>query len=66
RPMTPDDRPIMGPTPYANLWLNTGQGHLGWTMACGSGRVVADLIDGRTPEIELEGLTLARFQALPG
>ncbi len=66
RPMTPDDRPIMGPTPYANLWLNTGQGHLGWTMACGSGRVVADLIEGRAPEIELEDLTLARFQALPG
>ena len=66
RPMTPDDRPIMGPSPYANLWLNTGQGHLGWTMACGSGRVVADLIDGRAPEIELEGLTLKRFQALPG
>jgi D-amino-acid dehydrogenase len=66
RPMTPDDRPIMGRSPYANLWLNTGQGHLGWTMACGSGRVVADLVAGHEPEIDLEGLTLERFQALPG
>lgn len=62
RPMTPDDRPIMGPTRYRNLFLSVGQGHLGWTFACGSGRLVADLIAGSRPEISLDGLTLSRFQ----
>ena len=61
RPMTPDNPPVIGATPYQNLFLNTGHGTLGWTMACGSGRVLADLISGRTPEIDLTGLTLARF-----
>ncbi len=58
RPMTPDGPPIMGRTRHANLWLNTGHGHIGWTMAAGSGRIVADLISGRKPEIDLTGLTL--------
>ena len=48
RPMTPDGPPVLGPTRYRNLWLNTGHGTLGWTMACGSGQVLADLISGRT------------------
>jgi len=61
RPTTPDSVPIIGATPYENLFLNTGHGTLGWTMACGSGRVVADLISGRTPEIDMEGLGLERF-----
>lgn len=61
RPMTPDGTPIVGPTRYSNLFLNTGHGTLGWTMACGSGRVMADLITGRTPEISMEGLTVARY-----
>lgn len=61
RPMTPDNPPVIGATPYRNLFLNTGHGTLGWTMACGSGRVLADLVSGRTPEIDLTGLTLARF-----
>lgn len=61
RPMTPDNPPILGPTPYKNLYLNTGHGALGWTMSCGSGRVLADLISGRHSGINLEGLTLARF-----
>ena len=60
RPMTPDNPPLLGATPYRNLYLNTGHGTLGWTMACGSGRVVADIVSGRTPEIDLSGLTLAR------
>jgi len=62
RPMTPDNPPVVGATPYKNLFLNTGHGTLGWTMACGSGQVLADLISGRSPEIDLDGLTLARYQ----
>jgi D-amino-acid dehydrogenase len=61
RPMTPDNPPVLGATIYKNLLLNTGHGTLGWTMACGSGRVIADLVSGRQPEIDIEGLTLARF-----
>ena len=57
----PDGPPLLGPTRYPNLFLNTGHGTLGWTMACGSGRIIADLIDGRAPEIALEGLGLNRF-----
>jgi D-amino-acid dehydrogenase len=63
RPMTPDGPPILGPTRYPNLFLNTGHGHLGWTMACGSARAVADLVSGRRPAIDLNGLTAARFAA---
>lgn len=61
RPMTPDGAPVVGPTPYRNLFLNTGHGTLGWTMACGSARVLADLISGRQPDIDMDGLTLARY-----
>ena len=66
RPMTPDNPPVIGTTPYRNLFLNTGHGTLGWTMACGSGRVLTDLVSGRTPEIDLDGLTLARFGSRAG
>jgi D-amino-acid dehydrogenase len=61
RPTTPDSVPILGRTRYANLYLNTGHGTLGWTHACGSGRVTADLISGRDPGIDLDGLTIDRF-----
>jgi D-amino-acid dehydrogenase len=61
RPMTPDGTPIVGATPYTNLYLGTGHGTLGWTMAAGTGRVLADLISGRKPEISLDGLTMARY-----
>ncbi|MBD25773.1 MAG: amino acid dehydrogenase [Candidatus Marinimicrobia bacterium] len=61
RAATPDSVPILGETPYENLFLNTGHGTLGWTMACGSARVIADLISGREPEIDLSGLTIKRF-----
>jgi glycine/D-amino acid oxidase-like deaminating enzyme len=44
RPTTPDGTPIVGATPFSNLFLNTGHGTLGWTMACGSGRLLADLM----------------------
>jgi len=61
RPMTPDGPPILGPTRYRNLLLNTGHGHLGWTFACGSAQVIAALVAGRTAPIALDGLTLDRF-----
>ena len=64
RPMTPDGTPIVGPSGrYKNLFLSTGHGTLGWTMAAGTGRVMADLMSGRQPEIDMEGLTLARYGA---
>ncbi|MFO1351572.1 MAG: D-amino acid dehydrogenase [Gammaproteobacteria bacterium] len=62
RPMTPDGIPYLGKTPYANLYLNTGQGHLGYTQACGSGKLVADLITGHHPEIDISGLGLDRHR----
>lgn len=52
RPMTPDGPPIMGPSPISNLWLNAGHGHMGWTMACGSSRILVDQMLGRKPEID--------------
>ncbi|MFN8895847.1 MAG: D-amino acid dehydrogenase [Betaproteobacteria bacterium] len=61
RPMTPDGTPIVGPTPVQNLLLATGHGTLGWTMACGTGRVIADLVSGRQPEIDVSGLGMARY-----
>ena len=61
RPMTPDGPPVIGATRYSNLHLNTGHGTLGWTMAAGTGRLMADLISGRKPEIALDGLTMARY-----
>ncbi|MDM0112595.1 D-amino acid dehydrogenase [Variovorax sp. J22R133] len=61
RPMTPDSTPIVGATPFSNLFLNTGHGTLGWTMACGSGKLVADLMTGQRPEIRTEGLAMSRY-----
>ncbi|BAU47356.1 amino acid dehydrogenase [Sulfurifustis variabilis] len=61
RPMTPDNLPVIGPTPYRNLYLNTGHGTLGWTMSNGSARLLADIISGKKTAIDLDGLTLARF-----
>lgn len=58
RPMTPDGPPILGTAGYDNLYINSGHGHMGFTMACGSSKVVADLIDGRRPEIPVAGMTL--------
>lgn len=62
RPMTPDGTPVVGRTPYGNLFLNTGHGTLGWTMACGSGRVMSDIVSGRRAEIDLEGLAMDRYR----
>ncbi|MEZ5628194.1 MAG: D-amino acid dehydrogenase [Rhodocyclaceae bacterium] len=61
RPMTPDSTPIVGTTGYPNLYLNTGHGTLGWTMACGSGKLVADLATDRHPDISTDGLSLDRY-----
>lgn len=61
RPMTPDGTPLVGPTPYPNLHLATGHGTLGWTMAAGTGALMADLLAGRRPAIDLNGLTMARY-----
>lgn len=52
RPLTPSNVPYIGKTKYANLFLNTGHGTLGWTMGCGSGRAIADIVSGRTPEVD--------------
>jgi len=59
RPMTPEGTPFLGPARYRNLYLNTGHGHIGWTMSCGSARVTADLIAGREPGVDLEGMRYA-------
>ena len=61
RPMTPDGTPVLGATRWPNLYLATGHGTLGWTMAAGTGRVMADLIGGRKPEIDMDGLTIDRY-----
>lgn len=61
RPATPDGPPVVGATPLRNLFLNTGHGTLGWTMACGSARYLADVMAGRTPQIDTEGLDVSRF-----
>ena len=61
RPMTPDGTPVVGGTRLPNLFLATGHGTLGWTMAAGTGRVVADIISRRTPEIDMAGLTIDRY-----
>jgi len=62
RPMTPDGTPIVGSTRYPNLYLSTGHGTLGWTMAAGTGRVIADLVTGRKPEIETNDLGIDRYE----
>jgi D-amino-acid dehydrogenase len=61
RPMTPDGTPIVGPTPVDRLWLATGHGTLGWTMAAGTGQLLADWMGGRTPAIDTDGLTIERY-----
>ncbi|MGT2472526.1 D-amino acid dehydrogenase [Paraburkholderia terrae] len=62
RPMTPDGAPLLGPSGIDGLWINLGHGSTGWAMSLGSGRVVADLITQREPEIDLDGLTLERYR----
>jgi D-amino-acid dehydrogenase len=61
RPMTPDGMPIIGRSPIENLFVNTGHGPLGWSMACGSGKAVADIIVGEPTDIDVTPFELARF-----
>ncbi len=61
RPMTPDGTPIIGATPVRNLLLATGHGTLGWTMAAGTGRVIADIVSGKKPEIDTSALGMSRY-----
>ncbi|MFP6714025.1 MAG: D-amino acid dehydrogenase [Alphaproteobacteria bacterium] len=61
RPMTPDGAPIVGRTKWKNLFVNTGHGSLGWSLACGSSHIIADVVSERTPTIDLTGLTIDRF-----
>jgi D-amino-acid dehydrogenase len=56
--MTPAGPPILGLGRQRNLFFNAGHGHMGWTMACGTAKIVADLMTGRMPDLDLEGLTL--------
>ncbi|GAB3628723.1 amino acid dehydrogenase [Pandoraea terrae] len=61
RPMLPDGPPLLGATHLPGIYLNLGHGSTGWAMACGSGKVLADLLSGQTPDIDMEGLTLSRY-----
>lgn len=61
RPITPDGPPIIGASGLPGIWLHTGLGPLGWTLACGAARIVAGQITGHTPAIDTAGLTLGRF-----
>jgi D-amino-acid dehydrogenase len=63
RPMTPDGTPIIGPTKFSKLFLNTGHGTLGWTMSCGSGKLAADLVGGQRPNIDYADLAMSRYDA---
>jgi D-amino-acid dehydrogenase len=63
RPVSPSGTPIVGETRIPGLWINAGHGHLGWTLSCGSGRLIADLMDGRDPGVPVpppQGVVVAR------
>ena len=63
RPMTPDGTPVIGATGRPGLFLNTGHGTLGWTMACGSAKLLADIVSNKAPEISTDGLGIERYAA---
>jgi len=63
RPMTPDGPPVLGASGIEGLWLNAGLGPLGWTLGCGAGRLVADLVLGREPAFDAAPFAAARFRA---
>jgi D-amino-acid dehydrogenase len=64
RPMLPDGPPVLGATGIPGVWINIGHGSSGWALACGSARVVADLMAGQAPEVDLEGLGIERLYHL--
>jgi D-amino-acid dehydrogenase len=61
RPTLPDGAPLLGATPLRNVYINIGHGSAGWAMAAGSGKILADIISGRAPDIDMDGLTLSRY-----
>jgi len=61
RPMLPDGPPLLGATPVRNVYVNIGHGSAGWAMAAGSGKVLADIVSGYAPDIDMDGLTMARY-----
>jgi D-amino-acid dehydrogenase len=61
RPMTPDGTPIIGPSHIEGLYINTGHGTLGWTMSCGSARLITDIVGARDTEIDATGLAMSRY-----
>lgn len=63
RPLTPSNVPYIGKSRFSNLFLNTGHGTLGWTMGCGSGRAIADIVSGRQPELDFAFTGLPRGAA---
>jgi D-amino-acid dehydrogenase len=56
--MTPEGTPLIGRTRHRNLYLNTGHGHMGWTMSCGTAKLLVDIMAGRQPELDMTGMTL--------
>ena len=60
RPMTPNGSPIFGKGKMQNMYFNTGHGHLGWTMCAGSAKIISHLISGEKPDLNLEGMTMAK------
>jgi D-amino-acid dehydrogenase len=61
RPMLPDGPPLLGATGIPGVWINIGHGSSGWALSCGSARVVADLMAGRSPDVDVEGLGVERL-----
>ena len=61
RPMLPDGPPVIGNSGIAGLWLNLGHGSSGWALSCGSARALADMMAGRKPDIDMEGLDIGRL-----
>ena len=65
RPMTPSNVPYIGKSKFSNLFLNTGHGTLGWTMGCGSGRAIAEIVSGRRPDLDFAFTGIAQRDARP-
>jgi D-amino-acid dehydrogenase len=65
RPLTPSNVPYIGKTRYSNLYLNTGHGTLGWTMGCGSGRALAEIVSGKQPEVDFAFTGMSQDRTLP-
>jgi D-amino-acid dehydrogenase len=61
RPMLPDGPPLIGESGISGLWLNLGHGSSGWALSCGSARALADVMAGKTADIDMEGLDIARL-----